>query len=274
MTDHYAVFGNPIAHSKSPLIHRLFAEDTGQDLHYEAVLAPIEGFAQCVRQFFIHGQGANVTLPFKEEAYRLAETLTERAQHAKAVNTLKRLENGQILGDNTDGAGLIRDLTHGAGLNLNGLRLLVLGAGGAVRGVLGPLLALKPSVLVLANRTEAKAAQLAQDFKAWGAIQACPFSELQQPFDVIINGTSASLSGTHPPIAAACIQKGHTHCYDMMYGPTPTAFNQWAAQHGAHTQDGLGMLVEQAAEAFFLWRGVQPDTARVQAELRRLMHTA
>lgn len=274
MTDRYAVFGNPIAHSKSPQIHRWFAEQTAQDIRYDALLAPLDGFASTVRAFFSTGQGANVTLPFKEEAYRLADELTDRARCAGAVNTLKRLSDGRLLGDNTDGAGLVADL-NSAGFPLTGQRLLILGAGGAVRGVLAPLLAQQPALLIIANRTEDKAVQLAEAFSRLGPIQAMGFSALHQPFDLIINGTSSSLSGERPAIAESCIQSGHTRCYDMMYGKEPTVFNQWATQLGAaQTLDGLGMLVEQAAEAFWLWRGVRPNTAPVRTELRRQLHEA
>ncbi len=267
--DRYGVFGNPIAHSKSPLIHRLFAEQTGQALTYEALLAPLDDFAGFARAFFREGLGANVTVPFKEEAFRLADTLTERAQRAGAVNTLKKLEDGRLLGDNTDGAGLVRDLTHNAGFPLRGKRILVLGAGGAVRGILEPFLAEQPAELLIANRTTAKAEALAAAFADLGPVRACGFDCQGEPFDLIVNGTSASLSGEVPPIAPTLIRPGHTLCYDMMYGAQPTAFNRWAIEQGAMTRDGLGMLVEQAAEAFFLWRGVRPQAEPVLQELRR-----
>ena len=268
--DRYGVFGNPIGHSKSPLIHRLFAEQTGQALSYEALLAPLDDFAGFARAFFIEGKGGNVTVPFKEEAYRLADELSERARRAGAVNTLKKLDDGRLLGDNTDGAGLVRELTVNAGLDLAGKRILLLGAGGAVRGVLAPILAHEPQALVIANRTVAKAEQLAHEFADLGPVAASGFDWLSEPVDLIINGTSASLAGELPPIEPGLIRPGHTVCYDMMYGKEPTAFNRWAAAHGAaRCLDGLGMLVEQAAEAFFLWRGVRPDSAPVLAELRR-----
>jgi shikimate dehydrogenase len=270
--DRYGVFGNPIAHSKSPLIHRLFAEQTGQSLSYEALLAPLDDFTGFARGFFREGRGGNVTVPFKEEAFRLADRLTERAERAGAVNTLKKLDDGRLLGDNTDGAGLVRDLTVNAGLALAGKRVLLLGAGGAVRGVLEPLLAERPRALVIANRTPAKAERLAQAFADLGPVKASAFEALHEPFDVIVNGTSASLTGELPPLAATLIRPGHTVCYDMMYGKEPTAFNRWAAGLGAaRTLDGLGMLAEQAAEAFLVWRGVRPDTTPVLAELRRLL---
>jgi shikimate dehydrogenase len=270
--DSYCVFGNPIGHSKSPLIHRLFAEQTGQQLTYEAVLAPLDDFTGCARQFFVTGKGGNVTVPFKEQAYQMAASLSPRAQRAGAVNTLKKLDDGSLLGDNTDGAGLVRDLVRNAGLSLVDKRILLLGAGGAARGVIEPLLAEKPAALVIANRTVEKAEALAQLFADLGPVSASGFDWLEEPVDLIINGTSASLAGDLPPISASLIKPGHTLCYDMMYGKEMTAFNRWAAEHGAaRTLDGLGMLVEQAAEAFLLWRGVLPDSAPVLAELRRLL---
>ena len=267
--DRYGVFGNPIGHSKSPLIHRLFAAQTGQALSYEALLAPLDDFAGFAREFFRDGLGGNVTVPFKEQAFRLADELTERARRAGAVNTLKKLDDGRLLGDNTDGAGLVRDLTHNAGFTLLGKRILILGAGGAVRGILAPFLAEQPAQLLIANRTPSKAEALAEAFADLGALRACGFDYAGEPLDLIVNGTSASLAGDVPPLDPRLIKPGHTLCYDMMYGAQPTAFNQWAAKHGARTRDGLGMLVEQAAEAFFVWRGVRPQAAPVLAELRR-----
>jgi shikimate dehydrogenase len=268
--DRYVVFGNPIGHSKSPLIHRLFAEQTGQQLDYSTLLAPLDDFTTCAQAFFQEGRGANVTVPFKEEAYRLADSLTARAQRAGAVNTLSKLADGSLQGDNTDGAGLVRDLTVNAGVSLAGKRILLLGAGGAVRGVLEPILAQKPASLVIANRTVEKAEKLAELFDDLGPVSASGFGWLAEPVDLIINATSASLAGELPPIAASLIQPGHTVCYDMMYGKEPTPFCNWASEHGAkRVLDGLGMLAEQAAEAFFIWRGVRPDTAPVLAELRR-----
>ena len=268
--DRYVVFGNPIGHSKSPLIHHLFAEQTGEALDYNTLLAPLEDFTGCAREFFLQGRGANVTVPFKEEAYRLANALTERAQRAGAVNTLSKLADGSLLGDNTDGAGLVRDLTVNAGLSLAGKRILLLGAGGAVRGALEPLLAQQPASLVIANRTVEKAERLAELFDDLGPVSASGFDWLSEPVDLIINATSASLSGDVPPIAGSLIEPGKTFCYDMMYAKEPTAFCRWATEHGAAVaMDGLGMLVEQAAEAFYLWRGVRPDSAPVLAELRK-----
>ena len=268
--DHYGVFGNPIGHSKSPLIHRLFAAQTGQDLSYEALLAPLDDFAGFARAFFAEGRGGNVTVPFKEQAYTLADELSERARRAGAVNTLQKLDDGRLFGDNTDGAGLVRDLTVNAGLNLAGQRILLLGAGGAARGVLEPLLAERPHSLTIANRTVEKAEQLAHEFADLGPLAAAGFDWINEPVDLIINATSASLAGELPPLDPCLIKPGHTVCYDMMYAREATAFNRWASEQGAaRCLDGLGMLVEQAAEAFFIWRGVRPDSAPVLAELRR-----
>ena len=268
--DQYVVFGNPIGHSKSPLIHRLFADQTGQQLEYSTLLAPLDDFSMCAQGFFKQGLGANVTVPFKEEAYRLVDSLTPRARRAGAVNTLSKLADGTMQGDNTDGAGLVRDLTVNAGVQLTGKRILLLGAGGAVRGVLEPLLAHNPASLVIANRTVEKAEQLAREFADLGPVAASGFSWLQEPVDLIINATSASLAGELPPISASLIEPGRTVCYDMMYGKEPTPFCRWASEHkAAKVLDGLGMLAEQAGEAFFIWRGVRPDTAPVLDELRR-----
>lgn len=265
---YYGVFGNPIVHSKSPLIHRLFAEQTAQKISYEPLLAPLDGFADAVTQFFQAGSGANVTVPFKEQAFTLADQLSQRAQRAKAVNTLKKLDDGRLLGDNTDGAGLVNDLLNNQ-VELAGKKILILGAGGAVRGVLEPLLAQHPAELCIANRTVEKAEQLAHEFADLGPMTACGYDWIDVPVDIIINGTSASLSGELPPLASTLIKAGHTVCYDMMYSKHATVFNQWAqAQGAARTLDGLGMLVEQAAEAFYLWTGIRPDPAPVLLELR------
>ncbi|MES2871637.1 MAG: shikimate dehydrogenase [Pseudomonadota bacterium] len=270
--DRYVVFGNPIAHSKSPILHRLFAEQTGQVMQYETLLAPLDDFTGCASAFFQQGRGANVTLPFKEEAYRMVDQLTARAQRAGAVNTLSKQADGSLLGDNTDGAGLVRDLTVNAGLSLKGKRILILGAGGAVRGALEPILAEGPASVTIANRTVEKAEVLAELFSDLGPVAASGFDWLHEPVDVIINATSASLSGEVPPIASSLIEPGKTLCYDMMYGKEPTSFCLWASAHGAgQVMDGLGMLAEQAAEAFYVWRGVRPDTTPALAELRRLL---
>lgn len=273
--DSYVVFGNPVGHSKSPVIHRLFAEQTGEQLSYTALLAPLEDFDNCALGFFTSGLGANVTVPFKEDAYRLADRLTERAQRAGAVNLLSKLEDGTLLGDNSDGEGLVRDLTVNYGLDLAGKRILLLGAGGAVRGVLEPLLERAPAALVIANRTLDKAELLAQAFAELGPVTSAGFEALAEPFDLIINATSASLAGDLPPIAASLIKPGVTQCYDMMYGKEPTPFMRWASEHGAAAAlDGFGMLVEQAAVAFEFWRGVRPDTAPVLKALREQMARA
>ena len=270
--DRYVVFGNPIAHSKSPVLHRLFAEQTAQAMQYDTLLAPLDDFSGCARAFFEKGRGANVTVPFKEDAYRLADQLTARAQRAGAVNTLSKLVDGRLLGDNTDGAGLVRDLTVNAGFSLKGKRILILGAGGAVRGALEPILAEGPAAVTIANRTVEKAEVLAELFSDLGSVAASGFDWLHEPVDLIINATSASLAGEVPPIASSLIEPGKTLCYDMMYGSAPTPFCVWAGEQGAgKVMDGLGMLAEQAAEAFYLWRGVRPDTAPTLAELRRLL---
>ncbi|MEJ2059867.1 MAG: shikimate dehydrogenase [Gammaproteobacteria bacterium] len=268
--DYYAVVGNPIAHSKSPTIHRLFAEQTGQALTYEALLAPLDGFEDMVRQFQARGgRGMNVTLPFKEQAWELADSCGPLADRARAVNTLIFTDDGRIRGANTDGLGLVQDLCVNCDLTLRARRLLIVGAGGAVRGVLAPLLEQHPAKLVIANRTPARAEQLAEDFADTGPIQACSFEALDgQRFDLIINGTAASLSGELPPLPAGIVGT-ETYCYDMAYGSEPTVFQRWAHTAGAAgTWDGLGMLVEQAAESFLLWRGVRPATAPVIRHLR------
>lgn len=265
--DRYAVIGHPVAHSKSPEIHARFAEQTMQEMVYERLLAPLDGFAATVHRFVQQGgKGANVTLPFKLEAYALATQLTQRAQAAGAVNTLK-FDGGAILGDNTDGVGLVADISRNAGIGLTGKRILLLGAGGAARGVILPLLESHPADLVIANRTKSKATALAQQFIAHGNILASDFAALRGPFDIIINATSASLSNDMPAVPVSAFS-GDTLAYDMMYAKAPTVFMQFAALHRAAVRDGLGMLVEQAAESFYLWRGVRPDTATVFAELR------
>jgi shikimate dehydrogenase len=264
MTDRYAVFGHPIAHSKSPQIHTAFARQTGQDMTYEAILAPLDGFAESVAAFIAAGgRGANVTVPFKEEAFRLASRLSPRAQRAGAVNTLSFEADG-ILGDNTDGAGLVADLTRNLHCTIVDKRVLLLGAGGAARGVIEPLLDQRPAVFVIANRTVSRAEELAELFGR--GVRACSFDAAYTPFDLVINATAASLAGDLPPLSPRVFTPD-TLAYDMMYG-RDTPFLDFAYTHGARTTDGLGMLVEQAAEAFYLWRGVRPDTAPVIASLR------
>lgn len=270
--DLYAVIGHPISHSKSPRIHSLFAQQTGEALEYTAIQAPLDGFAETVRQFFERGgKGLNVTVPFKEQAWQLARWRSERAEKAGAANTLYYDQDGALMADNTDGFGLVRDLTVNCGVDLADARILILGAGGAVRGVLGPVLAQGPAAVTLANRTVAKAQALVDLFRdeaGQTVLEACGFEQPAQPFDVIINGTSASLQGDLPPLAPSVIG-ADTVVYDMMYSQQTTTFNQWALDQGAvRVFDGLGMLVEQAAEAFRVWRGVRPDTAPVMAALR------
>ena len=271
--DRYAVIGNPIAHSKSPQIHAAFARQTGQELSYEALLAPVDGFAQTVADFRAHGgRGLNVTVPFKLEAFALAERHTARAQAAGAVNTLAFGADG-ILGDNTDGAGLVRDLSANLDFALAGRRILLLGAGGATRGVLLPLLDSRPARLTIANRTVAKAEALAALFAARAGdcvLDACGFDALAgRRFDLVINATAASLADELPPLPPGLYAEGAL-AYDMMYGRDPTRFMRAALADGAaRAADGLGMLVEQAAESFTLWRGVRPDSSPVLAALRR-----
>ena len=270
--DRYGVIGHPVAHSKSPDIHARFAAQTKQDLIYEPLLAPLSGFADTVQSFMWQsGKGLNVTVPFKLEAHVLAMELTERARAAGAVNTLTFAlgANGTslILGDNTDGVGLVADIVRNAGISVAGKRVLLLGAGGAARGVLLPLLNEHPAELVIANRSESKAIALARQFAERGNVSASDFTSLQQAFDIVINATSASLT-TDVPSISPVVFGANALAYDMMYGRDPTVFMRFAEQHGASVRDGLGMLVEQAAESFFVWRGVRPDTASVFAELR------
>jgi shikimate dehydrogenase len=270
MTDKYCVIGNPISHSKSPEIHAAFASQTGQDLSYERQLAPLDGFADTVRALAAQGyRGANVTVPFKLEAAAIATRLEQRAHLAGAVNTL-RFEKGEIVGDNTDGPGLVADIVRNAGVALAGKWVLLLGAGGAARGVILPFLQQGPDLVVIANRTRATAEQLAVHFAghaAPGQVKACGFEEIDGPFDVVVNATSASLSAAMPPVPAAAFCQG-TLALDMMYGKLPSPFMEFAASHGAAVRDGLGMLVEQAAEAFAIWRGVRPETGAILEQMR------
>jgi shikimate dehydrogenase len=273
MTDRYAVVGNPIAHSKSPEIHAAFARQTGQDIDYSRLLAPPEGFRSTVETFrAAGGKGVNVTVPFKLEAFDLASDVSRRARDAEAANFL-HFHDGRIHADNTDGVGLTRDIVHNLGFELAGKRVLLLGAGGAAQGVLTPLLEHEPSILTIANRTVEKALRLAETFRhkrvaAASVLCGLRFDELAgHHFDLVVNGTSTSLHGELPPLPAD-VFAGGALAYDMMYGTVPTPFLAFAAAHGAKTADGLGMLVEQAAESFLLWRGVMPDTAPVIALLR------
>jgi shikimate dehydrogenase len=263
MTDRYAVVGNPIAHSRSPQIHTLFAAQTDQDLRYETLLAPLDAFAATVRGFIAAGgAGLNVTVPFKEQAFRLADTLTPRARAAGAVNTLS-FTDGRIAGDNTDGAGLVADITHNLGTAIAARRVRLIGAGGAARGVILPLLEQQPAQLALVNRTADKAVALAQ---AFAGCNACDFATLAGAFDLVINATSAGLSDAELPLPPGIFATGCL-AYEMVYGKQ-TAFLNQARSAGARCADGLGMLVEQAAEAFFVWRGIRPDTAPVLKTLR------
>jgi shikimate dehydrogenase len=268
--DRYAVMGNPVAHSKSPRIHSLFASQTGQQLHYEAIRVESGKLVAAVADFLAAGgKGLNITVPLKQEAWSVAHTRSGRAERAGAVNTLVLESSGKHFGDNTDGAGLVRDLLCNHGSTLQQRRILLLGAGGAARGVIEPLLLEKPSLLVIANRTPGKAVDLARLFCAIGHIEGCGLDDVAgQSFDLIINATAASLAGKVPEVPDSVVTPD-SWCYDMMYGDKPTAFLLWAQQRGAaRCMDGLGMLVEQAAESFFLWRGIRPDTSPVIRQLR------
>lgn len=269
MTDRYAVLGNPISHSKSPRIHALFAAQTHQDMSYEALLAPLDGFAAAVQAFVAAGgRGANVTVPFKEEACKLASELTPRARAAGAVNTLSFVD-GVIRGDNTDGAGLVRDLKANLGCDIAGRHVLLLGAGGAARGVILPLLEERPASLTIANRTEEKAFRLALEFAAHGDAlpEACGFPQLAgRAFDLVINATSAGLADSQLPLPPG-IFAPRALAYDMVYGRETPFMRQARAAH-CRVADGLGMLVEQAAEAFLVWRGIRPATGPVLAALK------
>ncbi|SMF15028.1 shikimate dehydrogenase [Alteromonadaceae bacterium Bs31] len=267
--DRYCVFGNPIEHSKSPQIHKAFAEQTGQHIDYTRELVELDAFAAAAETFFAEGgAGANVTVPFKTDAYEFASLLTDRAKVAGAVNTLARVDDGQIVGDNTDGVGMVHDITQRLAWQLEGKRILILGAGGAVRGVLMPLLQEKPALVAIANRTKAKAEELAGLFSEYGTLKGYSFNNLpNEPFDLIINGTSAGFTGDVPPVHFGCFT-ADTAVYDMMYSDQPTGFLRFAEDMGvSKTSDGLGMLVGQAAESFRLWRGVEPEILPVIAML-------
>lgn len=284
--DLYAVLGHPVAHSRSPFIHARFAAQTGQPVRYERVLSPLDGFEATVREFAAAGgRGCNVTVPFKFAARRLATRVSERAALAQAVNVLRfdaptadgtgdgsGEGTGGWFGDNTDGVGLVRDLERNAGIALRGRRVLLVGAGGAGVGVLGPLLAARPAELVMANRTPGKAESSVHRHQRWADRHGVRLasSSLASPglrFDVVVNATSSSLAGAPSPVSAHVLRPG-SFVVDLMYGPAAEPFLAWAREHGAQVRDGLGMLVEQAAEAFFVWRGVRPETASVLAELR------
>ncbi len=274
--DLYCVMGNPVEHSKSPWIHARFAELTGQTLQYGRRLIPLDGFVAGVAAFRAEGgRGCNITVPFKFEAGALPGLhMTPRAALAQACNTL-RFDADGIFADNTDGVGLVNDITRNAGMPLAGKRLLLIGAGGAAAGVLGPLIEARPAHITVTNRTVAKAQALVQRHAALAAQQdvqlaAHVLQAVGGPFDVVINGTASSLAGAGVPVPDGVLQTG-TLAVDMMYGPAADAFMRWAAQHGAVARDGLGMLVEQAAESFAAWRGVRPPSAQVLDELRRTL---
>ncbi|GHC16297.1 shikimate dehydrogenase [Aidingimonas halophila] len=267
MTERYCVFGHPVGHSRSPSIHSAFAAQHGATIDYTAIEAPLDDFAGAWQAFTnTGGVGANVTVPFKEEAFRLADTLSERAKRAGAVNTLSLTSAGTTQGDTTDGVGLVRDLEH-HGVALKDSHVLILGAGGAVRGVLEPILATGPASVLIANRTAMKARALAADFQDMGSVEGGGFDTVSGAYDLVINGTSASLAGDLPPLPDSLFASNGT-AYDMMYGAEPTVFLQWARERSARTLDGLGMLVEQAAESYYLWRGKHPDTRAVLEALR------
>jgi len=267
--DDYAVMGNPITHSKSPSIHTLFAEQTQQSILYTAIHVDLGGFDQAVGNFAASGgKGLNVTVPFKQEAWEIVTERSERAERAGAVNTIK-IDNDKLYGDNTDGVGLVNDLTINHAIELNNKNILLMGAGGAARGVLVPLLKENPASLFIANRTPDKAKDLALDFADAGNIDGGGYEHLpDKKFDIVINATAASLQGELPPLPDTLLNE-NASCYDMMYAANPTPFMEWAAAHNAaKVLDGLGMLVEQAAESFYIWRGVRPDSQPVIAALR------
>lgn len=268
--DRYGVMGYPVSHSRSPVIHRLFALQTQQNLQYELLQVSPENLETAVRQFQrTGGKGLNITVPHKSEVVRLVDQMSERAATAGAVNTLS-FKGGEIHGDNTDGIGLLRDLAVNLGVSLDGANILILGAGGATRGIVGPLLEMQPASLRIANRTLGKAQILAEHFSRSGPVTACRFNvvPVSEPYDLIINATSAGLKGEAPPYPSAAITE-KTFCYDLSYGLQPTPFSVWAKESGA-TQSvmGWGMLVEQAAESFHLWRGIRPETGPVLKQMK------
>lgn len=267
--DQYAVIGNPVAHSKSPFIHTQFALQTRQKMQYDRLLVKTGHLPEALDKFSKEGgKGASITLPFKIDAFVYADYCTDRANRAGAVNTIKFDDNGDCFGDNVDGLGLVRDITVNLDWSIHKKRVLILGAGGAVRGVLEPLAEQEPEELVIANRTVRKAVDLRNEFSDLERVSASGFEELSGHFDLIINGTAASLLGEVPAVPPQILQPA-THCYDMAYGHGPTAFMQWAQSHGCEKcSDGMGMLVEQAAEQFYIWRGVRPETAPVLRMVR------
>lgn len=267
--DRYAVMGYPVSHSRSPAIHRLFAVQTGENLQYELLEVAPDKLATAIRQFAkTGGKGLNITLPHKSEVTRLVDDMSERASNAGAVNTLV-FRDGEIFGDNTDGVGFLRDLQENLELTLEGANILILGAGGATRGIIAPLLDVKPKSLLIANRTISRAKSLAEHFSTQGPVTACHFEDVRKPpvYDLVVNATSAGLKGEMPPYPEDAIGED-TVCYDLSYSMKATPFASWAAEHGAaRSVMGWGMLVEQAAESFYLWRGVRPDTAQVLKQL-------
>ena len=273
--DRYCVMGNPVSHSRSPWIHARFAELAGDRVSYGAHLVSLDGFADGIREFMdAGGRGCNVTVPFKFEAAALAHRLSDRARIAGAANTL-RFEHGEIHGDNTDGAGLVADIERNAGVAIAGRDVLLIGAGGAAAGVLGPLLNAAPARLVVVNRTADRARALVDSHQPLARVadtllQALPIDSLGASFDIVINASASSLSGGDIPVSADVLRPG-TLALDMMYGTSAVGFMRWARHHGAVPRDGLGMLVEQAAEAFFQWRGIRPPAAQVLAELRAIV---
>ena len=268
--DNYCVIGNPVTHSKSPLIHAAFAKQTGQKIHYQKIQVEQGEFLSALDDFQKQGgNGLNITIPFKEEAWRAADVLTDSANQAGAVNTMWFDKNGKRHGDNTDGRGLIIDLRANHNVRITGAEILILGAGGAVRGILGPLLDKKPAHVVIVNRTISRAEQLVALFSNRGVVAGCDYDYLPgQKFNLVINGTSASLQGTVPPLPGDLLFP-EACCYDLMYSDSDTPFVSWARSHNAaKSLDGFGMLVEQAAESFFVWRGIRPQTRPVIETLR------
>lgn len=267
----YAVFGNPIKHSKSPRIHSLFAKQTGIELHYQSIEVPTDKFDEYVDLFASQGGlGLNITVPFKEDAHLLCTSLTQRAELCGSVNTIRFDEQLNSFGDTTDGRGFINDLRINHQINIKDKTVLILGAGGSVKAILEPLCDLQPAQIIIANRTVSRAEELADKFSKLGNITACSYSDIAtQSFDLIVNGTSLSLMGELPAISETVINK-NTCCYDLMYSDSATVFMQWAAELGAaKVMDGLGMLVEQAAESFLIWHGVKPETVSVIDRLRK-----
>ena len=278
----YGVMGNPVRHSKSPQIHDMFASQCNIEMQYDRIQVDTGGFDQAVSHFAAHGgAGLNVTVPYKVEAWKMCKsehnTISKRADLAEAVNTLKFEQNGSVSGENTDGAGLVNDLENNIGLELANLLILIIGAGGAARGIIDPILDCAPACITIANRTVSKASTLIERFtdqvekSPVTRLRACALSDIpDQPYDLIINGTAASLEGNLPGIDPACLSPNST-VYDMMYSPQPTIFMSWALSCGvSQAHDGFGMLVEQAAESFFIWHGQRPQTAPVIQAMRKI----